>query len=65
LAREDWILRDEIETYLTIHFASAQDVITQYLNQIPRPDNDIAAREQTAVILRRIIAHAMSTGETR
>jgi hypothetical protein len=65
LAREDWILRDEIETYLTIHFASARDVITQFLFQIPRPGDDTAAREQTAVILRRIIAHATSGPETR
>jgi hypothetical protein len=65
LARvEDWVLRDEIETYLTIHFVSARDVITQELNQIPRPGDDTSARKQTAVILRRIIAHATSTGKT-
>jgi hypothetical protein len=62
---EDWILRDEIETYLTIHFASAKDVITQYLNQTRRPANGIAAKGQIEIILRRIIAHATSTGETR
>ncbi len=65
LAQEDWVLREEIETYLTVHFASARDVITQYLNQIPRPGDDAAARGRTEVILRRIVAHATTALQTR
>lgn len=61
LTQKDWMLREEIEVYLTIHFATAREVIAQYLNQIPHPRDDTAVREQTETVLRRIIAHAMST----
>jgi hypothetical protein len=62
LAQEDWVLREEIETYLTVHYTSARDVIAQYLK---RPGGETAARKQTEVILRRIMAHAMSTPQMR
>jgi HEAT repeat protein len=59
LPKKNWILRQGIEAYLTLHFASAREVIAQYLNQNSRsPRDDIAAREQTEIILRRIIARA-------
>lgn len=59
LPQKDWVLREEIEAYLTIHLASAREVIAQYLNQNSHsPRDDIAVREQTEIILRRIIARA-------
>jgi hypothetical protein len=59
LPQKDWVLREEIEAYLAIHLASAREVIAQYLNQNSHgPRDDIAAREQTEIILRRIIARA-------
>ena len=61
LPQKDWVLREEIEGYLTIHFASAWEVIAQYLNQNSHsPRDDSTAREQTEVILRRIITRATS-----
>jgi hypothetical protein len=59
LPQKDWVLREEIEAYLTVHFARAREVIAQYLNQNShslRDDN--AARKESEVILRRIIARA-------
>jgi HEAT repeat protein len=59
LPQKDWVLREEIEAYLALHLASAREVIAQYLNQNSHsPRDDIAAREQTEIILRRIIARA-------
>ncbi|MGB8631759.1 MAG: hypothetical protein WCD69_20670 [Xanthobacteraceae bacterium] len=59
LPQKDWVLREEIEAYLTIHLASAREVIAQCVNQNSHsPRDDIAAREQTEIILRRIIARA-------
>jgi hypothetical protein len=59
LPQKDWVLREEIEASLTIDFASARDVIAQYLNQNSHsPRDNTAAKKQTDVILRRIIAHA-------
>jgi hypothetical protein len=59
LPQKDWVLREEIEASLTIHLASAREVIAQYLNQNSHsPRDDIAAREQTEIILHRIIAQA-------
>jgi hypothetical protein len=59
LPKKDWVLREEIEAYLTLHFASAREVIAQYLNQNSHsPREDIAPREQTEIILRRIIGRA-------
>jgi hypothetical protein len=59
LPQKDWVLREEIEAYLTIHLASAREVIAQYLNQNSySPRDDIVVREQTEIILRRIIARA-------
>jgi hypothetical protein len=66
LSENDWVLREEIEAYLTIHFASARDLIAQYLNQMPRsPRDDTAAREETAVILRRIVVRATPVQQAR
>jgi hypothetical protein len=59
LAQQDWILREEIEVCLTIHFASAREVIAQYLNQIP------LSSEDTAAILRRIVERARSAPQVR
>jgi hypothetical protein len=62
LPQKDWVLREEIEAYLAIRLASAREVIAQYLNQNSHsPRDDIAVREQTEIILRRIIARATPT----
>jgi len=58
LSQDDWVLREEIEAYLTIHFASAREVIAQHLNQNSHSPRDNTAAKQTEVILRRIIARA-------
>jgi HEAT repeat protein len=58
LPQKDWVLQEEIEAYLTIHFASAREVIAQHLNQNSHSPRDNTAAKQTEVILRRIIAHA-------
>lgn len=63
MAQEDRVLREEVEGFLVTHFDNAQDVIARYLNEIPRPDEDAAARGQTATILRRVIARAQSARE--
>jgi hypothetical protein len=65
LAQEDWVMREEIEICLTVHFSRARDVITQHLNQISRPGGETTVRRQTEVILRRIMAHATSTPQIR
>ena len=58
LAQKDRVLREEIEAYLTVHLASAREVIARYLSQNSHCRDDIAAREQTEIILHRIIAQA-------
>jgi HEAT repeat protein len=65
LAEQDWILREEIEVCLTIHFANAREVITQYLNQISLSSDHTAAREQTKTILRRIVERGRSPPHAR
>jgi hypothetical protein len=58
LAYEDWMLREEIESWLVAHFDSVRDVIEGYLNEAPPPDEDTAIRKQMKTILRRIVARA-------
>jgi len=59
LPQKDWVLREEIEAYLTVHFASARDMLVQYLKQFPLSlCDDTAKRWETEVILRRIVARA-------
>jgi Dynamin family len=56
LAREDWVLREDIEDCLAAHFDSARQVIAQYLNETPPPGEDAATRKQTETVLRRVTA---------
>jgi len=66
LPQKDWVLREEIEAYLTIHFASTRHMIVQYLNQIPPcPQDNTAASKETEVILRRIVARATPGRQAR
>ena len=58
LAKEDWVLREEIEDCLVVHFDSAREVMARYLNEAAPLGGDAATRKQTETVLRRVMARA-------
>lgn len=60
LGDDDWVLREEIETFLQTHFDSTREVIINSLNETPQSVDKIATRNRRETILRRIIARMHS-----
>jgi HEAT repeat protein len=65
VGRADWMLQEEIEACLVEHSESTRGIVTCYLNEVPGPGENEAARTQTKTILRHVIArtepHAVKT----
>lgn len=65
LAKDDSLLRDEIERCLVARFGSARDAIAQRLAEIPQPGEDGVERMRVEASLRRVVAQAQSSPKAR